>query len=155
MFSIRSIMSTKPRWGVHMQGYNLLLIIAQDGRHILMCRRKKEPYLGKNNLIGGKIEPGENGLHAAYREMYEEAALTGADVQLMPIMTFQYPVQNCYVEVYAGRCLHAVNARGDENDLYWSDLQHDFFSLEEYAGEGNIGHILEVVRIYAPGLLAQ
>lgn len=35
-----------------------------------------------------------------------------------------------------------MEVRGDENELFWSDLDHDFFDASQYAGEGNIGHIV-------------
>lgn len=31
--------------------------------------------------------------------------------------------------------------------LYWSDLNHDFFDMSLYAGEGNIGHMIEQVNM--------
>lgn len=36
---------------------------------------------------------------------------------------------------------------GDENELYWSDLNKDFFDMSLFAGEGNIGHINEQVKM--------
>ena len=33
-----------------------------------------------------------------------------------------------YLEVYVGRLRRTVHARGTENDLYWSALDHDFFA---------------------------
>jgi 8-oxo-dGTP diphosphatase len=50
-----------------------------------------------------------------------------------------------YVEVYAGRLNKQVEVYGDENRLFWSDLEHDFFDMGVYAGEGNIGHMLEQI----------
>lgn len=131
-----------------MQGYNLILVYDWTGTQLLMCRRKKEPYLGLINLVGGKIEPGENGLDAAYRELCEETAITRRQIALRHLMDFTYHLSNCYVQVYVGRCVGDVNVYGDENQLFWSDLNHDFFDLNCYAGEGNIGHILEQVRLH-------
>ena len=37
---------------------------------------------------------------------------------------------------------------GDENDLYWSDLDRNFFDPTKYAGEGNIGHIMMHIEMY-------
>ncbi|MCI9188662.1 MAG: hypothetical protein HFH84_03360 [Lachnospiraceae bacterium] len=39
-----------------------------------------------------------------------------------------------------------MEVHGDENELYWSGLDEDFFNLSRYAGRGNIGHILEEIR---------
>ena len=131
-----------------MQGYNLILVYSADGDKILMCTRLKEPYLGLENLVGGKIEPGENGLDAAYRELWEETAITRDDITLTHLMDFTYYLQDCYVETYVGRLIHDVEVYGDENTLHWSTPDHDFFDVSRYAGEGNIGHILEQVKLY-------
>jgi 8-oxo-dGTP diphosphatase len=40
-----------------------------------------------------------------------------------------------------------VMISGDENELYWSDLNQDFFDMTLFAGEGNIGHMIEQVKM--------
>ena len=37
---------------------------------------------------------------------------------------------------------------GDENDLLWVELTEDFFDMKKYAGEGNIGHMLEILKLH-------
>ena len=134
------------------QGYNLIVVFSADRSQLLMCRRLKEPYLGLSNFVGGKIEAGEDGYDAAYRELWEETALTREHIRLTHLMDFSYPLDPCWVEVYVGRLQAEVPVHGDENKLYWSDLAHDFFDMKRYAGEGNIGHILEHVKLH-PELL--
>lgn len=112
-----------------------------------MCKRLKEPYKGLSNLVGGKIEPGESGIDAAYRELAEETGISQEDVTLHHVMDFTYYLQDCYVEVYAGKLKRDVEPAGDENELYWSELHHDFFDMSRYAGEGNIGHMIEQVNM--------
>ena len=130
-----------------MKGYNVILLFNMDYNRLLMCTRKKEPYKGLSNLVGGKIEPGENGLNAAYRELQEETNVTPTDVTLIHLMDFTYYLTDCYVEVYAGKLKRNIEVSGDENDLYWSDLHHDFFDMNKFAGEGNIGHMIEQVKL--------
>ena len=77
-----------------MQGYNVILLFNTDYDKLLMCTRKKEPYKGLSNLVGGKIEPNENGLAAAYRELSEETGVTKNDVILKHLMTFTYGLAN-------------------------------------------------------------
>lgn len=131
-----------------MQGYNLLMIYNQEMDRLLMCRRLKEPYKGLSNFVGGKIERDEPGMEAAYRELREETGISREDVALHRVMDFKYYLQDCYVEVYAGRLKRDVMVYGDENELYWSDLEQDFFDMTLFAGEGNIGHMIEQVKMY-------
>ena len=137
-----------------MQGYNLLVVFASDGNRVLMCRRKKEPYIGMSNFAGGKIEDDESGSDAAYRELFEETGITSDDITLRHMMDFTYYIHDCYVEVYVGRLKRDMRVTGDENRLYWSELSHNFFNLSLYAGEGNIGHIMEQVRQHEKELFA-
>ena len=136
-----------------MQGYNVIMLYSPSGEQVLMCRRKKEPYLGMSNFVGGKIEIGEAGLAAAYRELLEETGIDKTHVELRHVMDFTYYYSNCYVEVYAGRLKEDANVFGDENRLYWSELNHDFFDVREYAGEGNIGHMLLQVDMHRMKIL--
>ena len=132
-----------------MQGYNLIVVFSPSGNKMLMCRRIKDPYNGLLNFVGGKIENGESSEDAAYRELYEETAITRADISLIHLMDFSYPLDPCYVEVYAGQLTHEVDIKSTENPLVWSDFEHNFFDMREYAGEGNIGHIMEHIKLNA------
>ncbi len=132
-----------------MQGYNLIVVFSPDREKMLMCRRIKEPYKGLINFVGGKIETGESGFDAAYRELYEETGISRRDIELVHLMDFSYPLDPCYVEVYAGQLKRETEPVGDENPLFWSGLDCDFFDMKQYAGEGNIGHIMEHVKLNA------
>ncbi|PKR77356.1 NUDIX hydrolase [Halalkalibacillus sediminis] len=135
-----------------MQGYNVLMIYNKDMNQLLMCKRLKNPYKGLSNLVGGKIEIGEAGIDSAYRELYEETCISQEDINLHHLMDFKYYQQNCYVEVYVGRLKRDVRVSGDENVLYWSELNKDFFDMSLYAGEGNIGHMIEQVNMVRDSL---
>lgn len=136
-----------------MQGYNLIAVYNETADKLLMCRRKKEPYLGLSNMVGGKIEEGEDGLSAAYRELWEETAIGKDDIRLHHLMDFTYHLSDCYVEVYVGKLDKPFAVYGDENELYWSTLDHNFFDMSLYAGEGNIGHIIEQINLYNKDLI--
>ena len=63
-------------------------------------------------------------------------------------MDFTYPLDGCYVQVYAGLLRAAVMLQEEVNALLWVPLEgEDFFSMARYAGEGNIGHIVEHIRM--------
>lgn len=131
-----------------MQGYNLIVVFNKDESKMLMCKRLHQPYLGLSNFVGGKIEPGENSIDAAYRELWEETSITQNDITLTHLMDFTYHLDNCYVEVYVGKLNDNIKVDGDENKLYWSGLDHNFFDPNLYAGEGNIGHIMMHVEMF-------
>lgn len=135
----------------NMQGYNCIMVFDKEEEHLLFCKRLWDPYEGKFNLVGGKIDEGESGFHAAYRELCEETGITDEDIELIHMMDFTYYNQGCYVEVYVGTLLNDVELVPEDHPLCWLPLDGDFFDLDKYAGEGNIGHMLEQVRDYGIG----
>lgn len=136
-----------------MKKLNVILVYNQIGDKVLMCKRAKEPYKGKFNLVGGKVEQDEDELHAAYRELREETGITNRDITLTHIMNFQYKMQDMELEVYAGKLNKNVDLIEELNKLYWIDKNENFFDLEKYAGEGNIGHMVQQVEIYKDKVL--
>ena len=42
-----------------MRGYNVIVVYNENVDKILMCKRKKDPYKGLANFVGGKIEKNE------------------------------------------------------------------------------------------------
>lgn len=135
-----------------MQGYNCIMIYDRSGDRLLFCKRVKDPYMGKYNLVGGKIEDGESGFDAAYRELYEETGITRKDTELRHMMDFTYYNQNCYVEVYVGRLDSDIELKPETHPLFWLHMDEDFFDQEKFAGEGNIGHMVQQVAIYGEGM---
>ena len=123
---------------VNMKKLNVILVYNKNEDKILMCKREKEPYKGKYNLVGGKVELNENELKAAYRELQEETGITSNDIILNHIMNFQYKISDIELEVYAGKL----------NTLYWIDKNKNFFDRNKFAGEGNIGHMIAQTEIY-------
>ena len=103
---------------------------------------------------GKKSEKGNvNGLDAAYRELEEETTITKDDIMLLHIMDFTYYIENYYLEVYVGKLNKIVNVNGTENKLFWSTLDNNFFDETQYAGEGNIGHIVQHIETLKGELL--
>ena len=132
-----------------MQKLNVIWIFNPTATKVLMCKRYKEPYKGLYNLVGGKVEPGEDSLTAAYRELLEETGITGTD--LIHLMDFTYYQSDfwdsCHVQVYVGKLVQDIPVQGDEKELVWIDTGENFFDMTRFAGEGNIGHIFEQIKI--------
>ncbi len=130
-----------------MKNMNIIAVLDHTGEKMLMCRRRKNPYKGLLNLVGGKIEPGEDGIDAAYRELYEETGISREHISLIHYADFTYYTYAVHLEVYFGRLLAPFEVYGDENELLWADIHEDFFDMTRFAGEGNIGHIVAELRL--------
>lgn len=76
-----------------MKKLNVIIVYNKEESKILMCKRAKDPYKGKYNLVGGKVEQGENEMHAAYRELQEETGITKEDIELTHLMIFNIKCQ--------------------------------------------------------------
>ena len=131
-----------------MRGYNVVAVFSPDRRSMLMCKRAKDPYKGLFNMVGGKIESGEDGYTAAYRELFEETGISQEDIRLVHLMDFSYPLCDEYVEVYVGGLNREVTLREEKNPLLWISTDKNFFDMSEFAGEGNIGHFMEHIKLH-------
>lgn len=134
-----------------MQGYNCIMVFSPDGKKLLFCKRIKNPYKGLYNLVGGKIEKDENGFEAAYRELREETGIDSNKIQLYHMMDFTYYNQDCYVEVYVGQLREETVLYEEAHPLAWLSVDENYFDSSRFAGEGNIGHMVEQVRVYGAG----
>lgn len=133
---------TKPAKGV-----NLIVVFNAAHDRVLLCRRRRDPYRGKFNFVGGKIEPGEEGSAAAYRELWEETGISSQDITLTHFMDeVFYTADPCTVEVYVGRLRQDLAVKGEENELFWLPLDENFFDIERFSGEGDMGHILTLIK---------
>jgi 8-oxo-dGTP diphosphatase len=130
-----------------MKQYNVIVIFNKDMNKTLMCKRTKEPYMGMYNLVGGKIEKENDGLNEAYRELIEETNISKNDVELKHFMNIEYISFNKSLEVYYGILNKEVELVEEVNKLEWVDINDNFFDMTRYAGEGNIGHIIEEIKV--------
>ncbi|PAT01377.1 NUDIX hydrolase [Candidatus Izimaplasma bacterium ZiA1] len=127
-----------------MKKYNLIMVFNNEEDKVLMCFRSKNPYLGLYNLVGGKIDDGEDIKESAYRELFEETNITKKDIILEPLMDFKWHPIKMEMYVYAGVLKHDVKLIEEVHKLYWVSLDENFFDMSKFAGEGNIGHMMEI-----------
>lgn len=130
-----------------MKKMNVIVIFDKNLNKTLMCKRTKEPYIGMYNLVGGKIEKEDDGLNEAYRELSEETNIQKSDVDLVYFMNLSYIKWNKELEVYYGILNKDVTLIEEVNKLEWLPIDDNFFDMNKYAGEGNIGHIIEEIKI--------
>lgn len=62
-------------------------------------------------------------------------------------MNLTYVKWDKELEVYYGILNKEVNLIEEVNKLEWADINDNFFDMNKYAGEGNIGHIIEEIKI--------
>lgn len=130
-----------------MKKMNVIVVFDKDLKQTLMCKRTKEPYMGMYNLVGGKIEKENDSLNEAYRELVEETNITNDDIELTHFMNLTYVKWDKELEVYYGVLNKDVELIEEVNKLEWVDINENFFDMTRYAGEGNIGHIIEEIKI--------
>lgn len=130
---------------------NAIAVFNKTKDKLLFCKRRKEPYKGLYNFVGGKIKPGEDHMTAAYRELYEETGITQNEIELMHFMDITYFAEDLLLEIYFGRLNRDFEVYGEENELFWLDESYNYFDKHTFAGEGNIGHILERIKRYEGG----
>ena len=110
-----------------MKKMNVIVVFDKNVQKTLMCKRTKEPYIGMYNLVGGKIEK--------------------EDIDLIHFMNLTYVKWDKELEVYYGILNKDVTLIEEVNKLEWVDINDNFFDMNKYAGEGNIGHIIEEIKI--------
>ena len=130
-----------------MKKMNVIVVFDKNLQKTLMCKRTKEPYMGMYNLVGGKIEKENDGLNEAYRELEEETNIKKEDIDLIHFMNLTYVKWDKELEVYYGILNKEVNLIEEVNKLEWVDINDNFFDMDKYAGEGNIGHVIEEIKI--------
>lgn len=134
---------------MELQHVNCIVVFDQGLEAALFCKRKKEPYQGRLNFVGGKVEPGESSEHAAYRELKEETGIGCEDIQLFHLMDLTYYHLHFVLEIYVGTLKRDLLLKEEVNPLLWLSLSEDFTDRERFAGEQNIAHILNIAQQYS------
>ena len=131
-----------------MKTANLVVVLDKENKSVLLCKRRKNPYKGLLNFVGGKLEPDEDSVTAAYRELREETGITDADISLTHLMDLTYFTWDLKLEVFFGWLNGTVSLKEEVNELLWVDKEQNYFDMSHFAGEGNMGHIMEQIKQY-------
>lgn len=134
--------------GNKMKTANLVVVLDKENKSVLLCKRRKNPYKGLLNFVGGKLEPDEDSAAAAYRELREETGITDADISLTHLMDLTYFTWDLKLEVFFGWLNKRVSLKEEVNELLWVDKEQNYFDMSHFAGEGNMGHIMEQIKQY-------
>ena len=131
-----------------MRKLNLIVIFSNDLKKVLFCIRKKEPYKGLYNFVGGKVEENESNYDAAYRELVEETGINSHDIQLDYFMDLNYYKYENNIQVFYGVLNHEVTLIEEENKLEWVTISDELLDTEKFAGNYNIPHIITQIIKY-------
>ena len=129
------------------QYMNCIVVFNRGKDAVLFCKRKKEPYTGLLNFVGGKVEVGKTSEDAAYRELWEETGI-GKQLCLCRLMDITYYYQEFVLEMYVDKLEEDVTLREEKNPLLWIPLTENFANPDRFAGEQNIAHIINVALKY-------
>ena len=110
---------------------NIIVVFNQNKSKVLMCKRKKAPFKGLYNFVGG-------------------TNISKTDIELIHFMDFTYYLDDTLLETYIGTLSTNVDIHGEENQLAWIKLTDDFKDLNRFAGNGNIYHILKEISLMMP-----
>lgn len=125
---------------------NIVPIFNKDFTQVLMCVRAKDPFKGMYNFVGGKVDGDESDILAAYRELREGTGITPDDVELHHFMNMYFAVDDYELIVFVGKLSDDKDLVEEKNKLVWVDLNENFFDVKKYAGNGNIGLIIEEIK---------
>ena len=136
-----------------MKKYNVCVIFDKTEKKLLMCKREKDPFKGKLNFVGGKVESDETEDEAAYRELYEETGISQKEITLTRALDFKYYLYNIELEVYFGKIKKDVTLKEEINRLLWVDRSENFCDSERFAGNCDMEHIIRECENYRDKLL--
>jgi 8-oxo-dGTP diphosphatase len=97
--------------------YTCVMVFDKKVTKTLFCIRTKEPFKGKYNFNGGKVDKDEEPLANAYREIEEETGITSEDIKLKLLMTFEFNLDNIKMYAFAGILNKEVELKKELNDL--------------------------------------
>lgn len=125
-----------------MKEFVLALVFDENYENLLLMRRKKEPYTGLLNGIGGKIDNGETPHEAVKREFYEETNFDEIDLDLLVTMVFE----NEHLHVFSGSMpLQDIIIKENHEGVYdWYEIDDSFFDCmnNDLAGGGNLPYFI-------------
>ena len=131
-----------------MRKFNLIVVFNKDLSKGLFCIRAKEPYKGKYNFVGGKVEENETNDEAAYRELFEETGISKKDIKLDHFMDLNYFKYDNNLQVYYGILTHNVDLVEEKNKLKWVELNEELLDNNKFGGNYNIPHIIAQIKVF-------
>lgn len=137
-----------------MKHYVVGLIFDLEMKNVLLLHRKKEPYQGLYNGVGGKVERGETSYQAMIRELEEETGFLPINIKSSGyVITLSYELEK-KIDVYYfvlndNEHRLPIGNVTNEGNLKWLHISENHLldaSHPEMAGDGNIAYFIQYAR---------
>lgn len=144
-----------------MNEYTVNFLFTSDLKNVLLIRKNRTAFKGKLNGVGGELNPGEQPLRCALREIFEETGLKPENLieiddgrQLKWLGTLILP-EDCKYGAHDGCKLHyfaGLIRKNDENNLKPAEEALVLEPVQkvitatpgnlEYAGNGDLAYFV-------------
>lgn len=124
-----------------------VLIIDNDGYHLLMIRANHPTFSNDPDLPGGTIEEGEQALEAALREVMEEANISLASADVRSVYRGDtYSANGTEYSLYVARVAKrpAVTVSWEHSDFAWVNRE-DFLAQARAANDTYMHMVHDVI----------
>ncbi len=108
---------------------NIIKIIENEIKFLLMKRSKEEKYPGVWQMVTGHIEKGETAKNAAIRETLEETGLHATNLWSIPHLNSFYNPETdtiCFIPVFVTKVTHNFSPKlsNEHSEYLWAE--HDY-----------------------------
>ena len=135
---------------ITLKEYVLGVVFSFDKKEILLMKRKKDPYNGLINGIGGKVESTETHLAAMKREFGEESGLSIDSIkEIEHMMSISFPEE--ILHAYFIKLKTKVNLVVEENHegtYFWEVITNKLLDCNnnDLAGEGSLSYFIKFAQ---------
>ncbi|UFH53416.1 NUDIX hydrolase [Spirosoma sp. KNUC1025] len=100
-----------------------VICVLRNGSRFLLLKRIKDPNKGQYTPVGGKLDPFESPLRAAYRETWEETGIKADAMKFCGVLTESSPTAyNWMSYVYVAEIPLLPPPPCNEGDLEWIEF---------------------------------